>query len=159
MAKKTNPCYRCGGGQILPQFKHVDAGVCFRCRGSGIDPGRDPSRRYTPRSTSGASKSPPPTGATAREMAVEAMNSVAYRFKYIEGGGWQEEGFDGPEEAYSLLGYRLAMAVFDLSVFNRAVARARARIPFDYRLAFESGLAGGIRELRDQFHGIVWEDG
>ena len=156
--KTTDPCERCGGGRIFPHFKHIDAGVCFRCRGSGIDPGRGPSREYTPRASSRARKSPPPTGATAREMAVKAMNSVAYRFKYIEGGGWQEEGFDGPEEAYSYLGYHLAPAVFDLSVFDRAVERARSRIPFQYRLPFESGLAGGIRQLQDDYEGIVWVD-
>lgn len=27
------PCYRCGGTGYLPEFKHVEGGICFRCRG------------------------------------------------------------------------------------------------------------------------------
>jgi|GEM_PF-3079553 len=40
MARTTSdPCGRCGGSGYLPQYRHVEGGVCFRCRGSGIDPG------------------------------------------------------------------------------------------------------------------------
>ena len=28
------PCYRCNGAGVLPEFKHVQNGVCFRCNGS-----------------------------------------------------------------------------------------------------------------------------
>ena len=42
-----NPCRRCDGHGELPQFRHVQNGVCFRCGGSKIDPGpgRRPSRK------------------------------------------------------------------------------------------------------------------
>ena len=33
------PCSRCGGNGELPRFRHVEGGVCFRCRGKKIDPG------------------------------------------------------------------------------------------------------------------------
>jgi DnaJ-class molecular chaperone len=29
----TDVCIRCNGTGYLPQFMHVEAGVCFRCRG------------------------------------------------------------------------------------------------------------------------------
>ena len=29
----TDVCIRCNGNGYLPQFMHVEAGVCFRCRG------------------------------------------------------------------------------------------------------------------------------
>lgn len=28
------PCYRCYGAGILPEYKHVQKGICFRCKGS-----------------------------------------------------------------------------------------------------------------------------
>jgi hypothetical protein len=30
-------CYRCNGAGWFPQYRHVEAGVCFRCRGNCID--------------------------------------------------------------------------------------------------------------------------
>lgn len=27
------PCYRCGGTGYFPEYKHVENGICFRCRG------------------------------------------------------------------------------------------------------------------------------
>jgi DnaJ-class molecular chaperone len=29
-------CNRCGGSGMLPQFKHVERGVCFKCKGEGV---------------------------------------------------------------------------------------------------------------------------
>lgn len=29
-----NPCKRCNGAGIFPEFKHVQSGICFRCNGS-----------------------------------------------------------------------------------------------------------------------------
>jgi len=31
-------CPRCGGEGWIPCFKHVEGGICFRCRGAGVDP-------------------------------------------------------------------------------------------------------------------------
>ena len=28
------PCYRCYGAGWFPEYKHVEAGICFRCRGA-----------------------------------------------------------------------------------------------------------------------------
>lgn len=41
----TNSCSRCSGSGYLPEFSHVEGGVCFRCRGTGRDPGAS-RRRY-----------------------------------------------------------------------------------------------------------------
>lgn len=30
---KSVPCDRCGGTGHLPQFNHVEGGICFKCRG------------------------------------------------------------------------------------------------------------------------------
>ena len=39
-AKNTTPvsvtCPKCGGGQKIAQFKHVENGVCFLCNGAGV---------------------------------------------------------------------------------------------------------------------------
>lgn len=32
---KSRTCVRCNGTGYLPQFKHVENGICFKCRGSG----------------------------------------------------------------------------------------------------------------------------
>jgi len=32
---QTVTCNRCGGGQIIPNYKHVAGGVCFECNGAG----------------------------------------------------------------------------------------------------------------------------
>ena len=29
-------CDRCSGSGSLPQFKHIENGVCFKCRGNGV---------------------------------------------------------------------------------------------------------------------------
>ena len=29
-------CDKCGGSGYLPQYKHVEHGVCFKCRGEGV---------------------------------------------------------------------------------------------------------------------------
>jgi hypothetical protein len=34
--KKTYPCYRCAGKGEISGFRHVLGGVCFKCKGSGI---------------------------------------------------------------------------------------------------------------------------
>ena len=38
-------CGRCTGDKFLSGFRHVENGVCFRCRGNGLE--RKPSRAYT----------------------------------------------------------------------------------------------------------------
>jgi len=35
-------CQRCGGKGELPQFRHVQNGVCFRCGGNGAEPNGEP---------------------------------------------------------------------------------------------------------------------
>ena len=30
------PCDRCGGSGYLPQYKHVEHGICFKCNGEGV---------------------------------------------------------------------------------------------------------------------------
>lgn len=32
-------CRRCGGQGRIEHYRHVEGGVCFRCRGTGIEPG------------------------------------------------------------------------------------------------------------------------
>lgn len=34
------PCPRCGGSGYIPRFKHVEGGICFRCKGEGIVEGK-----------------------------------------------------------------------------------------------------------------------
>jgi hypothetical protein len=34
--QKTYPCYRCAGKGEISGFRHVLGGVCFKCKGSGI---------------------------------------------------------------------------------------------------------------------------
>jgi hypothetical protein len=157
MAKRGDPCYRCGGGKILTQFKHVQSGVCFRCGGSGMDPGPDPSqreyRREAPRK-----RLPRPNARDSKALADQAFAMVAERFGFAEGDRYAraEAGFDSVEEVYMNLGHHLAAAVFDPR-FDRAVERARARIPAKYRRAFEANLAQGIRQWAQDFEVVVWE--
>jgi DnaJ-class molecular chaperone len=33
--KKNEVCPRCNGSGYLPQYGHVENGICFRCRGNG----------------------------------------------------------------------------------------------------------------------------
>lgn len=40
-------CTKCGGSGHLPKFQHVEAGVCFRCEGTGIQPVREPMSHET----------------------------------------------------------------------------------------------------------------
>jgi hypothetical protein len=35
MATKRTKCQRCGGGQVIQKFMHVQSGVCFDCHGTG----------------------------------------------------------------------------------------------------------------------------
>jgi hypothetical protein len=35
-AAKPEPCGKCNGRGILPEFNHVSGGVCFACEGTGI---------------------------------------------------------------------------------------------------------------------------
>jgi hypothetical protein len=32
---ESRVCTRCNGTGYLPQFKHIEGGVCFKCRGAG----------------------------------------------------------------------------------------------------------------------------
>ena len=34
---KFTPCHRCHGAGFIPEFKHVNNGICFRCNGSRYD--------------------------------------------------------------------------------------------------------------------------
>jgi hypothetical protein len=40
------PCSRCGGSGWIRRYTHVQGGVCFRCRGSGVDPEATKTKRY-----------------------------------------------------------------------------------------------------------------
>ena len=40
-------CDRCGGGGIIPYYRHVDNGVCFKCGGSGVGSNTE-IKIYTP---------------------------------------------------------------------------------------------------------------
>lgn len=31
----AEPCKRCGGRGAIPQFAHIEGGICFWCNGSG----------------------------------------------------------------------------------------------------------------------------
>jgi hypothetical protein len=35
--KTNHHCYRCGGIGYLPQFNHVENGICFKCHGDSLD--------------------------------------------------------------------------------------------------------------------------
>ena len=43
---KLTPCYRCGGKGYLPQYKHVEDGICFRCRGEKYEEYIDHETEY-----------------------------------------------------------------------------------------------------------------
>ena len=36
MNQVRGDCPRCGGTGYMPQYNHVEGGVCFRCRGTGF---------------------------------------------------------------------------------------------------------------------------
>lgn len=37
----SEPCHRCGGeGWFLPIYRHIQRGICFRCRGARVEPTR-----------------------------------------------------------------------------------------------------------------------
>ena len=33
-----DPCSKCGGTGNIPQFGHVDEGICYWCKGTGVEP-------------------------------------------------------------------------------------------------------------------------
>ena len=35
--KNMTPCSRCGGRGWFPEYDHVEAGICFKCRGAKFD--------------------------------------------------------------------------------------------------------------------------
>ncbi len=35
--RKLKPCIRCLGAGFFPQWEHIEAGICFRCRGARFD--------------------------------------------------------------------------------------------------------------------------
>lgn len=46
-------CSKCGGTGRIPQFGHVDDGICYWCRGSGVEPKgkRTPKSKIGPKRT------------------------------------------------------------------------------------------------------------
>lgn len=36
---RENECSKCGGEGYIPQFSHIQNGVCFQCEGTGQSPG------------------------------------------------------------------------------------------------------------------------
>lgn len=53
----SSECSRCGGRGIIPEYRHIEAGVCFRCSGSGVE-------------KTSAPRAPEPGAATAM-LAIE----------------------------------------------------------------------------------------
>ena len=158
MAKTPKPCYRCGGGKLLPQHKHVEGGRCFRCGGSGIDPGADPQHGER-REAQTHKRRPRPDGTEARSLADEGFRGVSRVLDLADAGkqkygGWQDE-YSSLSDLYATVGHGIAMAVFDPR-FDRAVERARSRIPAQYHRDFEKGLGHGIREMAHRYEGIEW---
>lgn len=39
LIKNLIPCGRCGGSGYLPQYAHIEHGICFQCWGEGIEIG------------------------------------------------------------------------------------------------------------------------
>jgi len=48
-----DPCSKCGGSGRIPQFGHIDEGICYWCKGSGVEPkGRKaPKSKVGPKQT------------------------------------------------------------------------------------------------------------
>ncbi len=36
LISKNIICNRCSGTGVLPQFRHIEAGICFKCRGKKV---------------------------------------------------------------------------------------------------------------------------
>lgn len=44
----TTPCTRCGGKRYIEKYKNVKGGICFHCKGTGVEPAR-PIKKDTPK--------------------------------------------------------------------------------------------------------------
>lgn len=157
--KRRNPCYRCGGGRIIEQFKHVDAGICFRCDGSGIDPGRSAGSASRAVSSSGKRTL---DAAERRRIAKESLAQVKRFIELMEDTSQWNYALVSADDGYDVLaeemGKHLAWVILDSAdLLNRAADRARARIPDDYKETFEYMLARTIFMLSKEYAGIVWD--
>lgn len=36
--RRLGDCIKCGGEGYIPEYDHVQGGICFRCKGTGVDP-------------------------------------------------------------------------------------------------------------------------
>lgn len=43
---KLTPCYKCNGSGYFPEYKHVENGICFRCRGTRFEELRQINNSY-----------------------------------------------------------------------------------------------------------------
>ena len=90
-------CRRCGGAGILPEYGHVDGGVCFECGGSGVKERGTEIKIYTPEYG-------------AKLNAQRAVREEQKRQKMIEESGeWNKEwmakeGFNEGGITYIVLG-------------------------------------------------------
>jgi hypothetical protein len=61
------------------------------------------------------------------------------------------------EEYFGYAGRRVGLAVVDLPLFQRAVARARERAPQRFQAALEEGVRAGVYARSIEFDGIEYQ--
>lgn len=111
----TMRCPNCHGHKILPQFRHIDGGICFQCGGSGvveIDPNAKPM----------------PTVVRDRAWYIwecSRILSVA-RSHYTERGEWLDMADE--EDAAMAAQFRRVLAAAPADVATRARAALRVAI-------------------------------
>ena len=147
-------CTRCYGDKVLPGYKHIEQGVCFECRGTGRS-SRAPRRMSKP--VEDRKKMPHPSAAESRRLADVALERVATLFRYFDANKpWPGKSvYDSVPDPESI-GVALSGAIFDFERFQRAVRRARERLPSSGHEEFEKGLAYGVNGLAAHYEGIIF---
>jgi len=90
MDDATETCTRCGGTGDLPQFRHIDGGVCYECDGLGLVPAGHVYRGESTSCTQGTPAAPRPCkvievhGCRAEVYALKC--GTAYRVSLDDGG-------------------------------------------------------------------------
>jgi len=149
-AKKMKSCLKCEGTGRLKCFRHIESGRCFQCDGKGCVEDVPPAD-WVP-----APKKPHPSAAESRRLASAMLETAAEYFKKADAAIRERNPADA-EEFFMYAGRRVGLAVVDLPLFQRAVARARERSPQRFQAALEEGVRAGVYARSIEFDGIEYQ--
>lgn len=168
MATHDDRCLKCSGKAYIPAYARWNGGQCYRCEGTGREPPKGDSRgRPVGRGRGG--KAPHPSAAEAKAIADRELQVAAASFEDAEQFEAMLADIDDPRHRkqevdrvaafYFSVGISLGRSIVDFARFQRALPRARSRVPVNdrYFASFEQGLEYGIKEQSERYEGIRWE--